>query len=168
MKKFTFRLGSVLRVRRIQEEQAKARLLTANAAAREAERTVDARLARYYDMQRPVGVQVEPQFARTWFNLDTAADAVDVAREQRIAALAVVAERRAEWTDASMRVAALERLEDRQRAEHAVEVQRDNDRLTDDLVVSRYARNHGQQAARKAQPHGEAVSARQHGSSASS
>jgi flagellar export protein FliJ len=141
LKKFRFRLDSVLRVRRIQEEQAKARLLTANALAREAERVVDARLVHYYELQRPAGVQVEPLFARTWGHLDTAADAVDVAREQRIAALAAVAERRAEWTDASMRVAALERLEARQRAEHAVEVQRDEDRLTDDLVVSRYTRN---------------------------
>jgi flagellar export protein FliJ len=145
MKKFKFRLDSVLRVRRIQEEQAKARLLTANAAAGEAERVVDARLARYYEMQRPTGVQLEPQFARAWFNLDTAADAVDVAREQRIAALAVVAERRAEWSEASMRVAALERLEERQRAEHRLEVQRDEDRLTDDLVVSRYSREQRQQ-----------------------
>ena len=140
LKKFRFRLDSVLRVRRIQEEQAKARLLTANAVAREAERVVDARLVHYYELQRPAGVQVEPLFARTWGHLDTAADAVDVAREQRVAALAAVAERRAEWTDASMRVAALERLEARQRAEHAVEVQRDENRLTDDLVVSRYTR----------------------------
>jgi flagellar export protein FliJ len=140
LKRFSFRLDSVLRVRRIQEEQAKARLLTANAAAREAERVVDARVERYYAMQRPEGVQVEPQFARTWFHLDNAADAVDVARDQRITALAAVTERRAEWTEASMRVAALERLEERQRAEHAIEVQRDTDRLTDDLVVSRYTR----------------------------
>jgi flagellar export protein FliJ len=140
LKKFQFRLQSVLRVRRIQEDLARARLLTANAAAHEAERAVDARLARYYDLERPAGLQVEPLFTRAWSHLDLAADAVDVAREQRIEALATVAERRAEWSEASMRVAALERLEDRQRAEHAVEVQRDEDRLVDDLVVSRHRR----------------------------
>jgi flagellar export protein FliJ len=140
MKKFTFRLESVLRVRRIQEDQARARLLTANAAARHAEQVVDARVQRYRDMARPDGLQAEPEFARTWFHLDAAAGAIDVAREQHVEAMAAVAERRAEWTDASMRVAALERLEARQRAEHAIERQREDDRLTDDLVVSRYAR----------------------------
>jgi flagellar export protein FliJ len=138
LKKFRFRLESVLRVRRIQEDQARARLLTANAAAREAERVVDARVARYYGLARPEGTQVEPEFARTLFSLDTAAGAIDVATERRVEALAHVAERRAEWSDASMRVAALERLEERQRAEHAVEAQRDENRTTDDLVVSRF------------------------------
>jgi flagellar export protein FliJ len=140
MKKFRFRLESVLRVRRIQEDQARARLLTANAAARQAERTVDARVARYAEMARPDGVQAEPVFERTLFRLDAAAGAIDIAREQHVEALAVVAERRAEWSDASMRVAALERLEERQRAEHAIERQREEDRLTDDLVVSRHSR----------------------------
>lgn len=140
MKKFKFRLESVLRVRRIQEDQARARLLTANATARQAEHTVDARVARYAAMARPDGVQAEPEFERTLFHLDAAAAAIDIAREQHVEALAVVAERRAEWSDASMRVAALERLEERQRAEHAIERQREEDRLTDDLVVSRYSR----------------------------
>jgi flagellar protein FliJ len=140
LKKFQFRLQSVLRVRRVQEDLARARLLTAHSAARAAERAVDARIARYYELDRPAGVQLEPVFARTLAHLDHAADAIDVAREQQIEALALVAARRAEWSEASMRVAALERLEDRQRAEHAVEVQRDEDRLTDDLVVSRHSR----------------------------
>ena len=143
MKKFRFRLESVLRVRRIQEDQARAGLLNANAAAREAAHVVDARVARYHELARPAGLQAEPEFEKTLFTLDAAAGAVDVAREQQLHALATVAERRADWSDASMRVAALERLEDRQRAEHRVEVQRDADRTTDDLVVSRYARgNH--------------------------
>jgi flagellar export protein FliJ len=142
LKKFRFRLHSVLRVRRIQEDLARARLLNANAAAREAEQMVDARLAHYHELDRPAGRQLEPVFTGTWAHLDHAAGAVDVAREQRIEALALVAERRADWSEASMRVAALERLEDRQRAEHAVEAQRDEDRLTDDLVVSRHTREH--------------------------
>jgi flagellar export protein FliJ len=140
MKKFRFRLESVLRVRRIQEDQARAHLLNANAQARNAETVVDARLTLYHDLDRPAGVQIEPEFERTLFTLDAAAGAVTVAREQRIEALAVVAEKRAAWSDTKMRVAALERLEARQRAEHAIEAQRDEDRLTDDLVVNRYAR----------------------------
>jgi hypothetical protein len=115
-------------------------LLHANAAAREGERVVDARIARYIDTARPAGLQHEPDFALTMFTLDSAAGAVDVAREHQVGALARVAERRAEWSDASMRVAALERLEDRQREEHRIEMQRDENRVTDDLIVSRYGR----------------------------
>jgi flagellar export protein FliJ len=140
LKQFKFRLASVLRVRNIQEDLARARLLTANAAAHEAGRVVDTRVARYLDMARPAGVQHEAEFARTWFTLDSAAGAIDVAREQQIEALAHVAERRAEWFEASMRVDAIERLEARQRAVHKIEVQRDEDRVSDDLVVSRYTR----------------------------
>src|SRR4051812_4956707 len=142
MKRFKFRLHSVLRVRRIQEDQARARLLTANVAAQQAGLVVDARVARYHDLDRPAGLQHEPDFARTWFSLDAAAGAIDVAREQQIEALAQVASRRSEWSEASMRVAALERLEERQRALHAIEAQRDEARTTDDLVVSRYSREH--------------------------
>jgi flagellar export protein FliJ len=140
MRKFKFRLQSVLRVRRIQEDIARAGLLNANAAAREAGRVVDARVVRYRDMERPAGLQHEPEFALTWFTLDAAAGAVDVARERQLEAVATVVERRAEWSEATMRVAALERLEERQRALHTTEIKRDEDRVTDDLVVSRYAR----------------------------
>jgi flagellar export protein FliJ len=140
LKKFSFRLQSVLRVRRIQEDQARARLLTANVAVREAERVVDARVERYHSLDRPAGVQAEPEFERTWFHLDAAAGAIETANEARIASLAQLAERRAEWSAASMKVAALERLEARQRAEHEIEVRRDEDRTTDDLVVSRHGR----------------------------
>jgi flagellar export protein FliJ len=147
LKRFKFRLESVLRVRRIQEDQARARLLTANVAAREAEQRVDARVSRYHAMDRPAGVQQEAEFERTWFHLDAAAGAIDVAREHHIEAVAHVAQRRSEWSDASMRVAALERLEERQRAEHAVERQREEDRLTDDLVVSRHARDRASDSA---------------------
>jgi flagellar export protein FliJ len=140
MKQFKFRLASVLRIRHIQEDLARARLLHANVAAREAERVVDARHTRYLDLARPAGLQHAPDFARTLFALDSAAGAIDVARDQQVEALAHVAERRAEWSEASMRVDALERLEERHRAEHNIEVRRDEDRVTDDLIVSRYAR----------------------------
>jgi flagellar export protein FliJ len=85
-------------------------------------------------------VQLEPEFEQTLNTLDFAAGAIDVAREHHIDTLAAVAEKRSEWSDASMRVAALERLEARQYALYAVEAQRNEDRLTDDLVVNRYAR----------------------------
>jgi len=140
LKRFRFRLEPVLRVRRIQEDQARARLLSANVVLHQTGQAVDARIARYQELDRPAGLQVEPDFERIVHTLDNAAGAIDTARERHLEARAVVAQRRAEWSDASMRVAALERLEARQRAEWATEVQRDEDRTVDDLVVSRFAR----------------------------
>jgi flagellar export protein FliJ len=140
VKRFKFRLEQVLRVRRIQEDQARAKLLTANRAAHLAATRVEERLAEYSTRERPAGSQSIEQFERTLFLLDTAAGSVGVAREARREALEVVGARRSEWADAQRRVAALERLEDRRREEHAFEMRRAEDQLVDDLVVARHAR----------------------------
>jgi flagellar export protein FliJ len=140
MKRFRFRLEQVLRVRTIQEDRARAELLAANRAAHEAAAHEEARRVEYDRRERPAGTQPIVDFERTMFLLDTAAGAVTVAREAHREALAVVDERRADWTAARRRVAALERLEDRRRAEHALEVRRMEDQLVDDLVVARHAR----------------------------
>jgi flagellar export protein FliJ len=140
MKRFRFRLDQVLHVRRVQEDQARFSLLSANRDAQLAAARVDERLADYADRRMPTGPQPYAAFERAVFLLDSAAGAVGVARATQREALAVVDVRRAEWTDARRHVAALERLEARRRAEHAVEVQRAEDQLVDDLVVGRHAR----------------------------
>jgi flagellar FliJ protein len=139
MKKFRFRLDQVLRVRRVQEDQAKAALMGANHAARQAAVQVETRLAEYTTRGFPSGPQSYEQFEHSLFMLDSAAGAVDVARVAHRDALEVVADRRVDWTGARRRVAALERLEDRRRDEHALEMRRAEDRLVDDLVVARHA-----------------------------
>ncbi len=48
-----------------------------------------------------------------------------------------MAARRAEWADAAMRVAALERLDERRRNAHRREALRDEIVTADDLVTSR-------------------------------
>jgi flagellar FliJ protein len=140
MKKFRFRLDQVLHVRRVQEDRARFQLLSANRDAHLASALVDERLAAYAERRLPTGTQSFEDFERAVFRLDAAAGAIGVARARHREALVVVDERRAEWTDARRRVAALERLEERRRAEHAVEVQRAEDQLVDDLVVARHAR----------------------------
>jgi flagellar biosynthesis chaperone FliJ len=140
MKRFRFRLDQVLHVRRVQEDRARFALLSANRDERLAQASVDARLAIYADRRLPLGPQTHPDFERAVFMLDSGAAAVDVARLAHRDALTVVDVRRAEWTDARRRVAALERLEARRRAEHTIEVQRAEDQLVDDLVVARHAR----------------------------
>ena len=140
MKRFHFRLDQVLRVRRVQEDRARFALLTANRDAQLAAARVEQRLADYASRSIPAGPQSYEDFDRALFLLDAAAGAVEVARRAHRDALAVVEVRRQEWMAARQRVEALERLETRRRAEHALEVQRAEDRLVDDLVVARHAR----------------------------
>ena len=140
MKRFRFRLDQVLHVRRVQEDRARYELLSANRDAHLAAARVDERLADYADRRMPSGPRSYAEFERALFLLDSGAAAVGVARATHRESLAVVDARRSDWTDARRRVAALERLEERRRAEHAFEVQRAEDQLVDDLVVARHAR----------------------------
>ncbi len=143
MKRFRFRLDQVLHVRRVQEDRARFGLLSANRDAHLAAMQVEERLADYAGRSMPSGPQSYANFERALFLLDSGAAAVGTARTAHRESLVIVDARRAEWTDARRRVAALERLEARRRAEHAVEVQRAEDQLVDDLVVGRYARGEG-------------------------
>jgi flagellar export protein FliJ len=140
MKRFRFRLDQVLHVRRVQEDRARFALLSANREAQLAEASVAARVAAYADRSMPTGPQSFVDFERAVFMLESGAAAIGVARVAHREALAVVDTKRVEWTATRRRVAALERLEERRRAEHAIEVQRAEDQLVDDLVVARHAR----------------------------
>lgn len=140
MKRFRFRLDQVLHVRRVQEDLARAQLLSANRDAHLAAARVEDRLADYADRRIPAGPLPYADFERAVFLLESGAGAVDAARATHRTALTVVDEKRVEWTAARRKVAALERLEERRRAEHAIEVQRAEDQLVDDLVVGRHAR----------------------------
>ena len=140
MKRFRFRLEQVLRVRRLQEDLARAALQLANREARAAADTVNARIEAYSAAARPEGAQSYDTFNQMQTHLDYAAAAITAARAVYAQALGVVDERRAEWAAARQRVAALERLEERRRDEYAIEARRAEDRLVDDLVVARHAR----------------------------
>ena len=141
MKKFRFRLEQVLRVRRVQEDQARGELMLANRGAQLAAQRVEARVAEYNTRALPSGQSSFQDFERTLFLLDTAAGAIQVAKHEHREALVVVDERRAAWSKARQKVAALERLQQRRRDEHAIELRREEDRLVDDLVVARFARS---------------------------
>jgi flagellar FliJ protein len=140
LKRFRFRLEQVLRVRRLQEDIARGALMHANLQARQAADVVNARVEEYTTAARPSGAQSYDTFNQMQSRLDNAAGAITIARAEYQQALGVVDERRAEWAAARQRVAALERLEERRRDEHAIEVRRAEDRMVDDLVVARHAR----------------------------
>ncbi len=141
MKKYSFSLAKVLRVRRIEEEQAAARLgaarVSANAAtAREAERrqALASRCARH-------GLQPAASFL-AWAETTTlAGEALSGAKAERCRADADVEARRTEWSSAAARVSALEHLDERGRTAHVVERRREETKTADDVVNTRRERS---------------------------
>jgi flagellar FliJ protein len=140
MKKYSFSLSKVLRVRKIQEEQAAARLaaarLVATAAATraaESRHALAARCARH-------GLQSSAAFLAWTETTMLAGEALSQARAEVLQADAEVADRRGEWSAAATRVSALEHLDDRGRAAHTVERRRDETKTVDDIVVTRWER----------------------------
>jgi len=137
MKKYSFRLSKVLRVRRIEEEQAAARLAAAHmvagaAAGREAERrqALASRCARH-------GLQSAASFLVWAETTALAGEALSDAQNERRRADDEVDSWRAEWSSAVARVSALEHLDDRSRAAHGVERRREETKVTDDIVTTR-------------------------------
>jgi flagellar export protein FliJ len=138
LKKFKFRLESVQKVRQLEEERARMRLMEANAEARETAARVEARLHAYVSSPRPDQPLSREAFEHERFKLEALATAVESARIAHREALDVVDVRRVEWLEAKQRVSALEKLEARRREEHAIDLRRAEDRLIDDLVVARH------------------------------
>jgi len=140
VKKYSFPLAKVLRVRRIEENQAAARLaaarIIANAAAvREAEsrHALATRCARH-------GLQPAASFLAWAETTMLAGEALSQAKAEVRCTEADVEARRSEWSSAAARVSALEHLDERGRATHDVERRRDETKTADDIVTTRWDR----------------------------
>jgi flagellar biosynthesis chaperone FliJ len=140
MKRYQFRLETVLRVRRIEEERQLAALAAARRAAIAAERAAVDCLQHYQSLATP-GLRVAaPEFVGRRGRLGIAATSVRDADATHARALDAAAAQRERWSEAAQRVSSLERLDERDRAEHQIEVRRDEDRTVDDLVTGRFGR----------------------------
>ncbi len=138
MKRYRFRLESVLRVRRVQEDVARGELVRATAALTAAESTLRDgrdhldRLSRGAAPRGPTAWEAQRRIVLTAAeeveHLDAAVAVAAAERDARRAALA----------EARTRVRALERLDERRRAEHDLEAGRQAERVVDDLVTSRF------------------------------
>jgi flagellar FliJ protein len=137
MRKYSFSLAKVLRVRKIEEEQAAARLaaarLVANAAATRAAESRHALAARYARH----GLQSSAAFLAWAETTMLAGEALSTAQADAAQADEEVGARRGEWSSAAARVSALEHLDERGRAAHAVEYRRDEAKTADDIVNTR-------------------------------
>ena len=137
MKRYKFRLEAVLRVRRIEEEQAAAELAAANRALHLAEAELDRRLAHYQEIDGERGALPHDRFIAQRSQREHAANGVVAAGAARISAEAEVERTRELWAAAAMRVRALERLDERRREEHDTEVLRDEIITLDEVFAAR-------------------------------
>lgn len=138
MKRYRFPLEVVLRARRAQEDLARQNLVGANHRVRQAQEHLSRQQARYMTVANPVGVVDAVAAVQDHAGRQVLAGVVDEAKrrfEDRSVEAAVL---QAAWREAAQRVAALERLDERRRADHSVMALRAELVEVDDLVTSRF------------------------------
>lgn len=144
MSRYRFRLETVLRVRRAEESDAKAALLLANARLRQALEVRDAAQRHYRDViEAQDGTRTVEQLVRDRWEAGLCAEALAVAQRGAMRAAGEAALAQVDWSQAARRVAVLERLDERRRAEHAEEERRAEQGVVDDLVTARFATGAG-------------------------
>lgn len=140
MKRYRFRLEPVLRVRRIEQDTARAVMA---AAARSLD-AADEQLHQSVSHYRTVPLVDGPHDTAGWLarraSAERAASAVVRAGVEREHAAASLDRERDALRDARQRVAALERLDERRREEHALAAQRQEVVDVDELVTGRHGR----------------------------
>src|SRR4051794_413597 len=100
MKKYKFRLETVLKVRTTQEELARAALAQANLRVANADATLAAKASRYSTMAMAGGMRSTSMFLSDRFVHEQAARAVKQAEAQRDDAMLEAADKRRSWSDA--------------------------------------------------------------------
>jgi flagellar protein FliJ len=140
MKRYQFRGEKVLRVRRLQEDMARASVAGARRDEETAQAKVDASQQRYTQLSAAAPAQSSAAFLMTREQATHRAGAVTVARQRRQAAADATAEALDSWRDINRKVQGLERLDERRRADHHIEVRRDEDAQVDEIVIARARR----------------------------
>ena len=138
MKRYRFSLEAPLRVRRVQEEGASFALAHANHRLQEAVGTYQAALARYDALGVGSGPVDLEAFRAQRDEIERLAASVDRAWAQVDMATDEVAARHADWAEATRRVGALERLDERRRAEWLAEDRRAEMAAIDESALARW------------------------------
>lgn len=116
-----------------------AALLAANRALAAADAELERRLAHYRAVNAPEGPLHQEAYLKARSQQDAAAAGVVAAGTSRLMAEAEVAQRRGLWAAAATKVKALERLDERQREEHATAVRREEILILDEVAAARPA-----------------------------
>jgi flagellar protein FliJ len=138
MRRYRFRLEPVLRVRRQEEDVARGAVLAATALAGAEAEALAERDRAYANGTAAPGPRSAADFVHVQHHRAALGQAVLEQRRRLQAAEVQLAQARTGWTAAAARVGALERLDERQRAEHDVRALREEEMVVDDLVVSRF------------------------------
>jgi flagellar protein FliJ len=136
--KRSFRLDTVLRVRRAQEESARADLARENRQVQAASSGRDQAAQRYREVPVSSGPVAASVFQREAASADLAAATLLDAHVRLSLAEAQAAVALRQWREAAQRVEALERLEQRRLDEVRTEDARREAASVDDLVTARY------------------------------
>lgn len=140
MKRYSFRLAQVQRIRRIQEDLAVAALGTAQRAEALAAEVEAARVAAMADRARPEGVTPGADLIAARVVWDAELQSYEIAVAEHASATLERAARRDAWLAAAQRVQALDLLDDRRREEHRIETDREIAAAVDDLSGGRHHR----------------------------
>jgi flagellar protein FliJ len=141
VKRYRFRLESVLRARRAQEELARQELARANLRLRAAAERRHAEEERYRQLAARPARSDRTGFLEDRAGADLAAATLNRAQRSAEDMAVAAAVRHAAWRETAQRVAALERLDERRREEHGREVQRAEVNEIDDMTSARWARD---------------------------
>ncbi|QGG94645.1 hypothetical protein [Actinomarinicola tropica] len=139
MKRYRFRLEQVARVRKLQEDQARAEVMRARQRLIEAGADLSQSIERLDGKPRSSGHLTPGRFRAERTEEELLARAVLAARLAESNARLLVHQRVDEWAAAAREVSTLERLDERARAEHEVAAARDTQIELDDLVTTRRA-----------------------------
>lgn len=137
MKRYRFRLEPVLRVRRNEQDLARSAVLAARADVASETAALDERDRAYAAALAAHGTRSTADFTYEQAHRSALANAVLDQRRRLAQAERDVEVASAAWTAAAARVGALERLDERSRAEHTARALREDELTVDDLVVSR-------------------------------
>ncbi len=135
--RYRFRLATVRRVRRAQESAAREALHHANAALVVAIAARDAAAVHYREVETADAADAET-LRRDRLFAELAATALARARKEANRKASEAALAHVEWQLTARRVAALDRLDERRRLEHAVEENRREIAVVDDVVTARF------------------------------
>jgi flagellar export protein FliJ len=138
MRRYRFRLEPVLRVRRQEQDAARAAVLAATARTDAEAEALAERDRAYAAGAADLAPRSAADFVHAQAHRAALGRAVLEQRRRLASADEHLAQTRAGWTAAATRVGALERLDARQRAEHAARALREEEMVVDDLVVSRF------------------------------
>ncbi len=135
MKRYKFGLGSVLRFRKVQEEQTRAAMAEAQIEADKASAELEQRLEAIGAARPGPGRRMAAAFQDERDQLDRHMHALRAARSAEANALASLLSARSEWEEAATRVRALERLDERQHERWVIETTRAAQLATDELAA---------------------------------